>query len=241
MVHCSGIFKKEETMKRKVALAVVLCLALFLVAACKPEPPPPPPQPEVPPEPTPEEYHQQLRSIMGNLLVSGIPAQHDSLVPGILNELQARKTQLGATENGRASLGMITRDIEESIKVAREEERWRKLSALCRAYLVFQPDNTRFEKTREYADLMVKRPVLTVTGFMELDNELYVFIDLFDPTDGVTTAYRVREGEEFHKVLRLVKIIGNQQSIEVEYLPLSYSWICIGPKKRDVLGPDRKI
>lgn len=227
-------------MKKKVTLVVLFCLALFLVAACKPEPPPPPPQPEVPPEPTPEEYYQQLRSVMGNMVMSGTPAQDDSLIPGVLDQLRGRKTQLSGTENGRTALGMITRDIEASIKVSREEERWRKLSALCRAYMIFEPDNTRFEKTREYADLMIKRPVLTVTGFMELDNELYVFIDLFDPTDGKITAYRVREGEEFHKVLRLVKIIGNQQSVEVEYLPLNYSWECIGPKKRDVIGPNVK-
>lgn len=227
-------------MNKKVTLVVFVCLALILIAACKPAPPPPPPTPPPPPEPTPEEYHQQLRGLMGNLLMSGIQAPDDALIPDLLSQLQAKKLQLTATENGRQSLNLITRDVEESIKVAREEERWRKISALCRVYQVFQPENTRFEKAREYADLMIKRPILVVTGFMELDNELYVFIDLFDPTTGKTTAYRVREGEEFHTTMRLVKIIGNQQSIEVEYLPLNYSWECVGPKKRDTLGPDRK-
>lgn len=175
---------------------------------------------------------------MGNLLLSGIQAQHDSLIPDLLNQLQSRKVQLSASENGRAALQMLSKDVEESIKVAREEERWRKIAALCRTYKVLHPENPRFDRTQEYAELMLKRPVLTVTGFMELDEEIYVFIDLFDPTDGKTTAYRVREGEEFHTNMRLVKIIGNQYSIEVEYLPLNYSWECIGPKKRDVLGPN---
>ena len=227
-------------MTKKMTFIALICLTLLVIAACKPEPPPPPPTPPPPPEPTPEEYHQQLRSMMGNLLMSGIQAPDDALIPDLLNQLQAKKLQLTATENGRQSLVMVTRDVEESIKVAREEERWRKVSALCRVFQVFQPDNTRFEKAREYADLMVKRPILTVTGFMELDNELYVFIDLFDPTTGQTTAYRIREGEEFHGNMRLVKIIGNQYSIEVEYLPLNYSWECIGPKKRDVIGPNQQ-
>ncbi len=226
-------------MKKRITLASLGLLIIVLVAACKPEPPPPPPPPP-PPEPTAEEYYQQLRTIMGNLLMSGIQAQHDSAIPDLLNQLQARKAQLTASENGRNALQMLSRDVEESIKKAREEERWRKISALCRVYMTLHPDNPRFERTREYADLMLKRPVLTVTGFMELDNELYVFIDLFDPTDGKTTAYRVREGEEFHTNMRLVKIIGNQYSIEVEYLPLNYSWECVGPKKRDVLGPNIK-
>ena len=224
-------------MKNQKKLWVLLCLSLVLIAACAPEPPPPPPEPEIPPEPSPEEYRQQLRGIMGPMVQSGVAAQPDTMVPGILDQLQGRKLQLMATENGRTAIQMITRDIEENIRVAREEERWRKISALCRAFRVFQPDNTRYEKQREYADLMVTRPNLMVTGFMELDNELYVFIDLFDPTDGKTTAYRVREGEEFHGNMRLVRIIGNQHSVEVEFLPLHYTWICVGPKKRDIIGP----
>lgn len=215
-------------MKKIFPLLTLICLLLVLVAACAPEPPPPPPEPEEPPEPTPEEYRQQLRSMMGSLLQPGIPLSGE---PPII-ELQGRKTQLMATDNGRAALGMITRDIEDAIRLNKEEERWPKLAALCRAFRVLQPDNTRYEKTREYADLMMKRPRITVTGFMELDKELYVFIDLFDRETGATSSHRVREGEEFYSTMRLVRIIGNQQSVEVEYLPLSYTWICDGPKER---------
>lgn len=231
-------------MKIKVLLFIMICL---VVISCKPAPPPPPPEPEVPPELTKEEYYGQLRTMMGPLLQSGIVAPDDSTIPGLINQLQGKKMTLMLTENGRGALEMITRDIEESIRVARQEERWRKLSILCRVFKVFQPDNNKYTKTQEYADLMVKRPVLTITGFMELDNELYVFVDAFDPTLGTVFRYKVREGDEFHKpdyfrtnMLRLVKIIGNQQSVEVEYLPLNYSWICIGPKKRDVLGPNER-
>ncbi|NLO34235.1 MAG: hypothetical protein GX117_12940 [Candidatus Hydrogenedentes bacterium] len=228
-------------MSKKILLTLMLCFAMILVAACQPEPPPPPPEPEIPPEPTPAEYHQQLRSVMGDLLMSGIAAPHDSLIPDMITQLQGRRTQLLTTDNGREALNMITRDVDAALKVSRDEERWRKIAILCRIYMVFQPDNNRYEKTREYAELMLKRPILTVTGFIELDNDLYVFIDLFDPNDGEVTAYRVREGEEFLNVMRIVKIIGNQQAIEVEYLPLHYTWECVGPKLRDKVGPDRKV
>jgi hypothetical protein len=225
---------KEENMKRKIVLWVVVCLLIVTVAACKPEPPPPPPPENLPPpEPTPEEHRQQTRMMLGALLQSGVPAPADDLIPGVLSSLQGRKAQLSATENGRTSLGLTCQDIAEGIRVSKQEEQWRKLAALCRAFRVMEPDNTRYEKQREYADLMVKRPEITITGFMELDNELYVFVDLFDPANGQKTNYRVREGEEFNGNMRLIKIIGNQQSIEVEYLPLSYSWECLGPKKRD--------
>lgn len=234
-------------MKNILLPMVLLCILVGFVVACAPEPPPPPPPPEdlPPPEPSPEEYRQQVRSILSSYLMTGTSAPDDSVLPEILNQTQARRAQLIASENGRQALHLITADVDESLKLAREEERWRKISGLCRIYKALQPDSNRYEKLQSYSDEMVKRPILTVTGFIELDDELYVFIDLFDPTTGQTKAYRCREGEEFHErdnktVMRLVRIVGNKQSIEVEYLPANYSWLCIGPKERSRIGPDRK-
>jgi hypothetical protein len=234
-------------MKNIILPAVVLCLLLGFVVACAPEPPPPPPEPEnlPPPEPSPEDYRQQVRSILSSYLMTGISAPDDSLLPDIISQVQSRRAQLIASENGRQGLQLVIADVDESIKLAREEERWRKISGLCRIYKALQPENSRYDKLQLYSDEMVKRPLLTVTGFIELDNELYVFIDLFDPTTGETTPYRSREGEEFHErngktVMRLVRIVGNKQSIEVEYLPINYSWLCVGPKERSRVGPNLK-
>jgi hypothetical protein len=235
-------------MKHFLLPSALLCILACFVVACAPEPPPPPPPEEdlPPPEPSPEEYRQQVRTLLSSYLMTGVSAPEDYMLPDTLNQLQSRRAQLIASENGRQGLQLVIADVDASLKLAREEERWRKISGLCRIYKALQPDNSRYDKLRVYADEMVRRPILTVTGFIELDEELYVFIDLFDPITGETSAYRIREGEEFHErddktVMRLVRIVGNKQSIEVEYLPVNYSWLCIGPKERSRIGPDRKV
>ncbi len=218
-------------MKQFTTCLTLLALLVLLVSACTPEPPPPP-EDEPPPEPTPAEYHQQLRGVFGAMLQPGVPAPPDPSIQDLLNQAQSRRLQLTATENGRGGLALITRDVDDAIRAARDEERWRKIKALCMLYGILQPGNERYAKVAEHAEIMLNRPQVTVTGFIELDGELYAFMDLFDPKTGETTNYRRREGEEFHGVMRLVSIIGNQQSVELEYLPARYIWSVPGPRER---------
>lgn len=223
-------------MKRYSTLMALLALLLLFMAACTPEPPPPEPEDEPPPEPTPAEYHQQLRGVFGALLQPGVVAPPDDSIQGMLTQAQSRRAQLTATENGRGGLALITADVEDAIRAARDEERWRKVKALCMLHGILQPGNERFARVLEYAEIMLNRPRITVTGFVELDGELYAFMDLFDPKTGETTNYRRREGEEFHEVMRLVRIVGNQQAVEVEYLPARYIWNVPGPRERGRTG-----
>lgn len=220
-------------MKHYCGMAAILCFTLVIVAACEREPPPPPePVVEVPPEPTPDEYNQQLKGLMGQLLMPGLPAGSDESIQGILSQMQGRRMQLVATENGRGGLQLITQEVDNAIRSAKDEERWVKVKALCMVYEILQPGNGRYAKLLEQATVMMNRPQITVTGFIELDGELYVFMDLFDPKTNETKNYRRREGEEFHDVMRVVRIIGNQQSVEVEYLPARFIWTVPGPRER---------
>ncbi len=225
-------------MNKNIVTVLLLALSLFAAAACERQPPPPPPEPEnaPPPEPTPEEYRAQMKGTMGQLLQPGAPPPPDMTIQDIINQMQSRRLQLTATDNGRGALQLITTDVDEAIRGAREEEQWVKIKALCMVYAALQPGNERYNKLMEQAQIMINRPKITVTGFVELDGELYAFIDLFDPKTGQSTNYRCREGEEFHGVMRLVRIIGNQQSIEVEYLPARYVWNVPGPRERAKSG-----
>lgn len=222
-------------MKLKIAVLFLLIgLSVLMVACSKPEPPPPPPPaaPPPPPEPTPEQHHGQLKSILGTLIFPGTPAPPDGMIQGIIDQMQSRRIQLAMTENGQAAINMMTTDVAQAIDTARDEESWTKVKALCMVYAALQPGNERYSTLMEQATIMMNKPQITVTGFVELDGELYAFMDLFDPKTGETTRYRRREGEEFHDVMRIVRIVGNQQSVEVEYLPARYIWTVPGPRER---------
>ena len=222
-------------MKYNLFVIMLLIGLSVMLVACQqpePEPPPEPEEPEEPPEPSPEVYYGQIKGVLGQLLIPGVPAGDDAFIQGALNQVQSRRMQLAMTENGQQAINMVTRDVDEAIKVAKDEERWKKVKALCMAYAALQPGNERFSTLQEQATVMMNRPQITVTGFVELDGELYAFMDLFDPKTGETEQYRRREGEEFHEVMRIVRIIGNQQSVEVEYLPARYIWTVPGPRER---------
>jgi hypothetical protein len=222
-------------MKFNTATVLLLIGLTVVFAACqKPEPPPPPPptEPPPPPEPTPEQHHGQLMSVLGTLAFPGTLAPPDDVIQGIIDQVQSRRMQLAMSENGQAAIQMASRDVDEAIRIAKEEEKWKKVKALCMIYSALQPGNERYATLQEDATIMMNKPKITVTGFVELDGELYAFMDLFDPKTGETTQYRRREGEEFHDVMRIVRIVGNQQSVEVEYLPARYIWTLPGPRER---------
>ncbi len=219
-------------MKRNIFLIMLCAFVLVTFAACEPEPEPEPEEPEKPPEPTAEELYQRIKGLMGQLLVPGMVAPPDDMIQETLGQVQSRRSQLALTENGRNAIQMISRDVDDAIREARREERWRKVKALCMVYAALQPGNERFASLMEQAEMMMNRPQITVTGFVELDGELYAFLELFDPGTGETEQYRRREGEEFHDVMRLVRVVGNQQAVEVEYLPARFVWEVPGPRER---------
>ena len=223
---------------------IITIILLFIVlpvmfTACQkpePEPEPEPVQEAPPPEPTPDVYQGQVKSLLGTLIIPGTPAPDDNMIQGIISQVQSKRSQLVLTENGIQGIALVTRDVDEGIRVAKEEERWKKVKALCMIYAALQPGNERYSSLLEQATTMMNRPQITVTGFVELDGELYAFLDLFDPKTGETTSYRRREGEEFHDVMRIVRIVGNQQSVEVEYLPARFVWTIPGPRERAKSG-----
>jgi hypothetical protein len=84
-----------------------------------------------------------------------------------------------------------------------------------------------------------------VTGFVQTGGEVYTFLEVTDPESSAKETFKVREGEEFYRpakigsvpnnseVLRLVRIIGNQQEVEIEYKLANFLWKVPGPRTRD--------
>jgi len=131
------------------------------------------------------------------------------------------------------------------MKKAREAGRWRKVKVLCEVYKLIQPGSDRYAKLERDAELMLARPEVQVTGFVQTGAELYAFMEVKEPVTGVKETFKVREGEEFYRpekigsqpnnveVLRLVRIIGNQQEVEIEYKLANFLWKVPGPRTRD--------
>lgn len=228
-------------MPKKWLILCVILLALVTVTACQPPPPPPPPTPPPPPEPTADELAAKARSALGSLLTDA-PMAGDL---GVAASFGGTKSQLSATENGRAALGMVQRDVEDAMKKSRDASRWRKVKALCEVYKILQPASDRYVKLERDAELMMARPVVVVTGFVQTGGELYAFLEVKDPVTSAKQTFKVREGEEFYRpekigsqpnnseLLRLVRVIGNQQEVEIEYKPANYVWKIPGPRTRD--------
>ena len=82
----------------------------------------------------------------------------------------------------------------------------------------------------EQATIMMNKPQITVTGFVELDGELYAFMICLIPRQ-VKPRYAAAKVRSF-TMMRTVRIVGNQQSVEVEYLPARYIWTVPGPRER---------
>ena len=227
--------------KKMTALCLVL-LVLVAVTACQPAPPPPPPTPPPPPPPTPEEHAAKLRTVLGTVLADAPLGPGDP--SSIVSSFNGAKAPMTATEEGRGGLAIIQREVEDAMKKAREAGRWRKVKVLCEIYKSIQPGSDRYAKMERDAELMMAKPDVLVTGFVQTGADLYAFLEVKDPITGAKDTFKVREGEEFYRpekigsqpntaeVLRLVRIIGNQQEIEIEYKLANYLWKVPGPRTR---------
>ncbi len=214
---------------RNVVLILLMVLLLLPVVGCKKEPPPPPP----PPEPTPEEIKAKIKSAInaipnalntGALLTAGQGTQ-------AVGALRQKKAQHSGTENGRKALEMIKTDIPGIIRKARDSERWDVVGPAIELFKVMDPGATRFDTLAERARLMLIRPVVSIKGFVETNGELYAFLEIYDVEKQKSFTYQVREGEEIHGVLRMVRIIGDREKIEMLYIPVNDVWEVLGPKK----------
>ncbi len=213
--------------------ALWVSMLLILVAGCKSEPPPPP-EPEAPPPPSADQIRTELKSATQRLFDAhhrnaGLPnAQREATV----NAFRSTKSKHTGNPNLEMAIRGYTREVETLLKDARTQDRWRVVKGACQILRDADPAGYRHEKLEHRADLILARPVVTIRGFFVVDEEINVFFSVRDQDTNKYTTYEVREGEQFHEVFRLTKIIGNKEACELMYLPIDDPYIIQAPSSR---------
>ncbi len=246
--------KRVSAKFKKIILALfsisLIIICIFSSINCaKPAPPTPPPKQE-PPPPSPEQIMSELRSALQPLsnainTNTGIPpSQHES----ILNNLRSVKGKYSAIENGKIAIGKICLELDDMIKRAREQQRWGLVRLGIMAYDVLRPGaiapDGKYARLLERTNLILSRPKVEVNGFLQAEKDIYIFLTVTDTATQKTENFKVREGEEFYEPvdpqtnkkkppqLRIVRVIGDQQSVEILYIPANETWIVPGPRTK---------
>jgi len=210
--------KKPQASSLKPILGVLA--VLLIVVACggceKQTPPPPPPSKAAPPpEPSAEQIAGEIRPVLSGFWM---PGAGTIMAQG----LRDARTKNEAKQNGPAALAQIGRELTDSINEARAQGRWKIVLAGIEAYEALEPGTTTFARIKEMALLQASKPKVKIKGFFTdkaRDNETYVWMEVTDPATQEPHIVKVREGEEFDG-LKLVKIIGLQQGVTLEYLKI---------------------
>lgn len=209
-------------MSKKMQLTFIL---LFIVSGCsnvfkKAEVPPPE-------EPGPKSKEEAL-----NLISPAIQPLRNTSVPGApgLSEEQRQQVMMslhnvivtyGSNQYGKEALRELGYEVLDLAKKASASERYRLALACIEAAELLQVDSLYLKRLGPKAELMLKKPKVAVKGFVDdiEKKQLYVFLELTDHLTGKTERLEAREGDEFHD-LRLVRVIGNNKAVLLEYLKM---------------------
>lgn len=214
---------------RKFAIAVAFAALVLTACQAKEEPKP---EEAPPPPPTADELYAKLRSPLDPMFNAGASnapfsnAQRTAAVQG----LQPVKQQMNMEINAQEAFKRMQRELEDLIRSAKTKENWRVVKGGIEAFKIFQPGEKRYDADEEYADLILARPTVTVRGFFETD-EPTVFVEVADADTGKKSNYKIREGEDFHETLQLVRIIGRRDGIELLYKPVNQQWTVQAPSQ----------
>lgn len=218
-------------------------ITLILLAGCKEEPPPEPVAVEPPPKTMQEisgEYSAALQPLFaGAQKGAGFVYGMDDPIISAFNTVRSQYS-VPKEINEPAAAAQIEEQVSAQIKIARDAEEWFALNGLLKVHAILNPTSQRHQQLRKKTDLMMERPLVKCTGFATIDgDDLMAFLDVTDPKSFQVTSVRVREGEEFYpdaegkSILRLVKVIGAQSGLEMEYMRLpGETWEIPGPENR---------
>ena len=208
----------------KKTLTLFMLILIVLVGCAKPPPtkaPAPPPAP-APAPPSPEEIAAEIRPILAPIQSSLQPGVGfvDEAKGQLIAGLNAARSKHSVTENGKMALSQIAREIEDMLKQATEMKKWRVVMACVDSYEVLDPNSPKMTRPRERAMLQINRPKVKVNGFFidqARGNDTYVSLKITNNLTRKVHDVWARVGEEFDG-LRLVKIIGAQQGVSLEYM-----------------------
>jgi len=198
------------------------------------------PEVEPPPPLTVQQIYTEYRNALQPLLNAAAPGAlfGEGQKAPILSEFNTTRSRMASEINEPESRGRIETEVTNAIKRAREAEQWYVVDGLLDVYRILRPDSQVYTTLRRRADLMLARPIVKSTGFAAIgDEELQAFLEITDPKTGRSSTFRVREGEEFYpdaegnSMLRLIRVVGAQSAVEMEYLALpGETWEVPGPK-----------
>jgi len=157
----------------------------------------------------------------------------------VVTALRASRQKHQSSENGREAIKMATHDIEDIIRQARDQERWRLLMGCIAAFEAISPGSTKMEHLKERAKLHRVCPIVRVKGFFDDEemNETYAFLEVikrFFTKDGrlrdaPAETVRARPGDEFHGV-KLLGFVGDRRGVRLEYLAIpGNTWEVLKP------------
>jgi len=140
---------------------------------------------------------------------------------GVMSALRDSVAKYGNLACGREALHDVGFKLAEMGKKASTQERWRLALACVDAFDILQMESLTVGRLGERAKTMMEQPTVRVRGFLEdkEKNDLYVFMELVNRKTGEVEKVQAREGEEFGGI-RLLKVIGRNQKVRVEYLKI---------------------
>ena len=218
-----------------LAVFVLVCLA-----GCKEKAPSEAAAPEAPPPKTTQQIYSEYKAALQPLFNAAKPngGFGEGQKGAIISTFSTTRAQMRSELNEPEAKGRIEKDVSTNIKAAKRAEQWYAIDALLDVHKALRPDSQVHISLRRRTDLMLGRPQVKCTGFATIDaNDLLSFLEIRDPKTKVVDSFRIREGEEFYPgadgkdLLKLIKVIGNQSAIEMEYLALpGETWVIPGPK-----------
>ncbi len=206
---------------RRWALRLTFALTLFAlplaVTGCEEE------EPETiveePPPPTPQEIAAQIMAEAQ--LLAPIPPKGATLPPGagqaFLNQMRGIYTLHQATPEGQEALKEVGRKIDERLQAVEANELWDFVLVLCDVHMVFNPGSTRFDRSRQNAQVQLRKPKITLKGIYGDGGRVTAMMDFYMPLTLETFKEEMRPGEEKHG-MKFIKVIGNNSGVEMEYL-----------------------
>jgi len=207
----------------RVWFSLLLTGVLAAVVSCAPPPPPPPPPEAAGPKSAEEVYAlvsptiQPLRAAASNKQTVISPADRDLMI----NQLGQAVAQYGNTDFGRQALARLGQEISDLALEFSKQERYRATLVCLDAYNVLNMSSALLNRLGERAEKMLAQPAVRARGFLEdkQNGDLYAFLELLDRKTGKIKTIQLREGEESDRI-RLLRIIGKNRAVRIEYLEI---------------------
>jgi hypothetical protein len=231
-------------MHRWITQAVVVLMVFGLVGCGGEEDEIRTAEPVPVPEPTTQELYSQMKGtiqVFWNPLSGAGGLGGDQATQDAVNSLQQVKSQNAGKVNLPAAVDRLKKDISNLIIQGQEQNRYKVVQAGIEAYDRLSPPPNKYRKLKEKTRIILARPKVEVTGFIEMDGELFCFIRTTDKATKETQTFsRVRAGDTFMPgMLRLSRIVGDQSGVEFEYLPLNEFFVVGGPSEVTPTPPPR--